>query len=213
MWVVIATASAGVAAYLLFPLMRPPKIQRKFLSARLPKLSDDQLLHFALAFRLELESGVLCEAALEHALDTLPRHAMTKTRNAISSRTSISEAMHEDAQAFSALKDLSLAIVLSQKQGSQLGGALSVMTDAIQNRIETDQLLRSELASVRATILVLASLPIFGIGFASALGAHPLAWLLGTSPGRVCVLVSALLEVLGLLWTRLLVNRAVRSQS
>lgn len=213
MWVATATALAGVAGYLRFPLVRPTKIQRLFLTSRQPKIADEQLLHFALAFRLELESGVLCEAALEHALETLPRHALVNTRSAIFSKTSVSQAMYEDAQTFSVLKDLSLAIALSQKQGSQLGGALSVMTEAIQNRIETDQLLRSELASVRATIFVLASLPLLGIMFASALGAHPLAWLLGTSPGKVCVLISALFEIFGMLWTRWLVKRAVRSQS
>jgi len=210
----IASASllVAVSIYLSYPIHRTRlriPLARKFKSKI---ITADQLLHFALSFRLELESGAMCESALGVALETLPHDALPLTRSAIDKRRGIVEAMHRDAIKLPLLRDLSLAIALSQKQGSQLGGSLKIMTDVIQDRIQTQQLLRSELASVRATIAVLATLPLLGTGFATLLGARPIPWLFGSSFGRSCLILALIFETLGLLWTRALVVRALQDQ-
>lgn len=212
MRIVCAAAFAAMAAYLWFPYERSMKARFRFRQSRMKALSDDQLLNFALAFRLELESGVLCEAALEQALFTLPLHALPTTRHAVSNGAPVAQAMHHDAQNLTLLRDLSLAIALSKKQGSQLGHSLAVMTDSIQSRIQTNQLVRIELSSTRTTIAVLAALPLLGLVFATALGAHPLAWLLGSNLGRTCLILAGMFEISGLLWTKSLVNRAIRNR-
>jgi tight adherence protein B len=212
MQIVCALTFAALAAYLWFPYERTMKVGSRFRHSRTKAPSDDQLLNFALAFRLELESGVLCEAALEQALLTLPIDAVPMTRHALANGAPIAQAMHHDAHNLTLLRDLSLAIALSKKQGSQLGHSLAVMTDSIQSRIQTNQLVRIELSSTRTTIAVLAALPLLGLVFATALGAHPLAWLLGSNLGRTCLTLAVMLEIGGLLWTKSLVKRAMRSR-
>ncbi len=210
MWVVTAIVFSALAAFLRVPMDRPGNARIIPRRTRETKLSHDELLQFALAFRLELESGVLCEVALQQALETLPVSALSHTRQAIRSHSDVVAAMHRDAQSMPLLRDLSLAIALSQKQGSQLGHSLAIMTQSIQERIQAQQLLNSELASVRATIAVLAMLPILGIGFATVLGARPIPWMLHSTLGTSCVLVAICCEVAGVLWTRVLIKHAMK---
>ena len=47
--------------------------------------------------------------------------------------------------------------------------------------------LEGQLAGPRATARMLALLPLVGIGFGMMLGSDPLSWLLGTTPGRLCL--------------------------
>lgn len=199
-----------IATYLCFPLARTTIDVPKLKTKRKVTLTDDQLLQFALAYRLEMESGALCESGLVQALHTLPLSALPETREALHNRVGVSEAMHKDAKNYPLLRDLSLALALSQKQGSQLGVSLRILTDSIRERIEIHQILRNELASVKATIAVLVMLPVMGMGFATFLGARPMHWLVNSSFGRGCFAVALILEMIGILWTRALINRAIR---
>ena len=57
---------------------------------------------------------------------------------------------------------------------------------------------------------MLAVLPLVGIGFGMMLGSDPLAWLVGTMPGRVCLLAGMLLTALGMWWTGRIAARVER---
>lgn len=210
MRLILLSLAAAAAAYLKFPLKRVSFVMPRFARTRRLSLCDEQLLQFALAYRLEMESGALCESGLAQALRTLPTWALPDTRQALMRKTRIVESMHRDSREYPLLRDLSLAVALSQKQGSQLGTSLKVMTDSIRDRIEIQQVLRSELASVRATITVLAALPVIGIAFATLLGAHPGRWLMTSNSGHVCVFLAIILEIAGVLWTQSLVSRALK---
>jgi tight adherence protein B len=57
---------------------------------------------------------------------------------------------------------------------------------------------------------MLALLPLVGIGFGMMLGSDPLAWLLGTTPGRLCLLAGLVLTAAGTLWTGRIAARVER---
>lgn len=60
---------------------------------------------------------------------------------------------------------------------------------------------RSEAAGVRATALLLAVLPVGGVGLGYSIGVDPLAVLLHTPVGAVCALGAVALHAAGLLWS------------
>lgn len=60
--------------------------------------------------------------------------------------------------------------------------------------------LRAQLAGAWSTVVVLALLPVAGLGLGAALGADPLRVLLHTPGGLACLAVGASLEAAGLYW-------------
>ncbi|MFT2016158.1 type II secretion system F family protein [Streptomyces sp. 796.1] len=92
------------------------------------------------------------------------------------------------------------------------GAGLAVGLDrvAVALRAESDQRaeLTAQLAGVRATAVMLALLPVFGLVMGSALGAEPLRILLETPAGLGCLALGVLLEWAGLIWTARIARRA-----
>lgn len=92
------------------------------------------------------------------------------------------------------------------------GAAWSEVIDQVEHdlRLEDRQRRRmaAELAGSRATAVLLAGLPVIGIGLGSSLGAHPLHVLTQTRPGQIALVAGVLLEILGLLWTTRIVRSA-----
>ncbi|MFJ2432527.1 type II secretion system F family protein [Streptomyces anulatus] len=66
--------------------------------------------------------------------------------------------------------------------------------------------LRAQLAGAWSTVVVLALLPVAGLGLGAALGAEPLRVLLHTPGGLACLAVGAFLEAAGLYWARRIVR-------
>lgn len=93
-------------------------------------------------------------------------------------------------------------------QGAGLAAGLDRLEAAL--RAERDQRadLQAQLAGARSTALMLAGLPVLGLGLGSALGADPLHVLLHTGAGLGCLLVGGLLEGLGMWWAMRIVRGA-----
>jgi tight adherence protein B len=95
---------------------------------------------------------------------------------------------------------------------SATGGGLAAAVDRLEEGLRADQVLRqalaAELAGPRATAGLLAVLPVVGLLLAGALGADPLAVLLHTPLGLVCLVGGVGLDAVGVLWTNRLVRRA-----
>lgn len=66
----------------------------------------------------------------------------------------------------------------------------------------------AELAGPIATAYLLAVLPLVGVALGTALGADPLAFLLGTGPGRLVLSAGVVLDIAGLVWTRRIASAA-----
>lgn len=84
--------------------------------------------------------------------------------------------------------------------GAGLAASLSVLADAARDDERVRAELEAGVAEPRATALVLALLPAVGMLLGAALGAAPLAWLLGAPLGRAVLLVGLALEAAGAAW-------------
>ncbi len=95
------------------------------------------------------------------------------------------------------------------------GSGLAAAVDRLEEGLRAEQARRravdAELAGPRATAGMLAVLPLAGMLLATGLGADPVAMLLHTPLGLVCLSGGLLLDALGLWWTARLVARAGRA--
>ena len=94
--------------------------------------------------------------------------------------------------------------------GAALAPAIDRVADALQDEIDLLREVNSIMAGPRATVHVLAGLPVIGLLLATAIGARPIDFLLGSLPGVACVLGAVVLDGLGIAWARRIAHRAAR---
>ncbi len=96
---------------------------------------------------------------------------------------------------------------------TELGHGLAAAVDRLEQGVraaeEQRRAVEAELAGPRATALLLAGLPLGGVALSFGLGADPVAVLLHTPIGIACLTAGLLIDLLGVLWTRALVSRAL----
>lgn len=104
----------------------------------------------------------------------------------------------------------SLAVCWDVCQGA--GSSLALAVDRLEEALLADQACREEveadLEGPRTSALLLAVMPLFGMGLGAGLGGHPLHVLLRTPLGWGCLVLGVGLELLGLWWTRRIVRAA-----
>lgn len=84
--------------------------------------------------------------------------------------------------------------------GAGLATGLERLETALREDRRRREELRAQLAGAWSTVVVLALLPLAGLGLGAALGAAPLRVLLHTPGGLACLAVGAFLEAAGLYW-------------
>ncbi|MBT2900427.1 type II secretion protein F [Streptomyces sp. McG3] len=84
--------------------------------------------------------------------------------------------------------------------GAGLANGLERLETALREDRRRQEELRAQLAGAWSTVVVLALLPLAGLGLGAALGAEPLRVLLHTPGGLACLAVGLLLEAAGLYW-------------
>ncbi|WP_217247621.1 type II secretion system F family protein [Streptomyces sp. AC602_WCS936] len=106
------------------------------------------------------------------------------------------------------LRGLAACWRVAADQGAGLAAGLDRLEGAL--RAERDQRadLRAQLAGARATAVMLAGLPVFGLLLGAALGSDPLHVLLHTGAGLGCLLAGGVLECLGVWWVTRIVRKA-----
>lgn len=109
--------------------------------------------------------------------------------------------------AAAALRRLGACWVLSARTGANLAVSVELLAEGLRAEERTRRELAAMLAGSRASALLLAGLPLLGIGMAAVLGAQPLHLLLHTLGGVLALCAGALLDVAGLVWTDHLVDR------
>lgn len=94
------------------------------------------------------------------------------------------------------------------------GGAVADVLDRLGEVLEAERqahdALDAALAGPRATMMLLGGLPLLGLVLGQSLGAHPVGLLVHRPLGWALLASGALLDALGVAWTRLLVRRALR---
>jgi tight adherence protein B len=94
--------------------------------------------------------------------------------------------------------------------GAALAPAIDRVADALQDEIDLSREVASIMAGPRATVHVLAGLPVIGLLLGTAIGARPIDFLLGSAVGVGCVLGAVVLDALGVAWSRRIARRAAR---
>lgn len=94
------------------------------------------------------------------------------------------------------------------------GGAVADVLDRLGEVLDAEQQARdaldAALAGPRATMVLLAGLPVLGLVLGESLGADPVGLLVHRPLGWALLAVGAMLDAAGVLWTRLLVRRALQ---
>lgn len=90
---------------------------------------------------------------------------------------------------------------VSERSGSGLAPSVSRLAATLRDEEQVRREVAAQLAGPRATSVLLAMLPAFGLAMGGALGAEPIAVLLGTPLGQGCLVLGLMLETAGLWWT------------
>lgn len=106
------------------------------------------------------------------------------------------------------LTQLAIVLQVSERTGAGTVGLLQRLAEALRHEELAAQERTSALAGPRATATLLSLLPLGGFGIGGALGGDPVAVLLGTGPGRLCLLAGGSLWLLGRAWATVLLRRA-----
>ena len=218
MKILIATALISIAAVMM---VRPlPRLQWVS-QIRIPKLalkqkvknnlSFEEELQFVFNLKSQLHAGINQMDALKFAISRVPEFAFKNTRQALTSQTNVYSALHDDSKVYkvASLASCSNLLELSSQSGSSINEALTLVADKLMTRRNQEQLIATELASTKATVYVLAGLPIMGAGMGLMLGSDSISWLLGSPAGRVCLVLGIGLELVGWFWIKRLLNRAL----
>lgn len=183
-------------------LPRPGSDERE----RTPESIEEMLS----GFRDELLSGAALRPAFERAAGSVDRSVCPEAVAVARMGGQVPPALRADARGDPVLLSLAALWQVCEGSGGALAAALDRLVTGTQQSARLRREIRAQLAGPRATMRVLALLPVIGVGMGLLMGANPLAFLLGSVWGWLCLIVSAGLEVGGVLWVRAMVRRIER---
>lgn len=93
--------------------------------------------------------------------------------------------------------------------GSSLATAVDRLEEGLRHAARQRELIDTEVAQARATAVLMACLPLFGLGLAFVVGVNPLQILFHTPVGVCALVLGVALDLFGVWWTRKLVASAV----
>jgi tight adherence protein B len=97
---------------------------------------------------------------------------------------------------------------VSETSGASAAAVLDRVEEDLRIRRDQQREVDAQLAGARSTAALLAVLPGLGIGLGVAMGARPLAVLLGEPRGQVALVAGVLLDAVGVLWTNRIIAAA-----
>lgn len=147
-----------------------------------------------------LSAGAPTDSALEAAAGDWPPIAGVVAAHRLGG--SVPEALRDlaDEPGAGDVRLVAAAWQVAHRSGAGLAPALSDVAALLRRREGTRRLVRSELASARATARLLAGLPVFTLVLGAGVGGDPVRFLLGTTPGLLCLSGGLGLGVVGLWW-------------
>lgn len=160
------------------------------------------------ALRAELEAGLQPKAAFMSAVWSRPelrdmaQQASVPSPTVDFARLLVAQSARPGRRA---LRALAACWHAADRHGVGLTEAVAGIEEGLRAESARARAVAIELAGIRATILLLAALPAFGIALGLALGADPWDMLLHHTPGQFCLALGVGLDLCGLLWTDRLV--------
>jgi tight adherence protein B len=101
---------------------------------------------------------------------------------------------------------------VSERSGAPAAAVLDRVEQDLRARQDQRCEVASALAGARSTAVLLAVLPVLGIGLGAGMGARPMTVLLAQPRGQVALVTGVLLEALGVLWTSRIIASAEDSR-
>jgi tight adherence protein B len=160
------------------------------------------------ALAAELEVGQPPRDALRRAAGTPPVWPVTLA--ALQMDGDVLSALAEDARRAPLLRQLAACWQVGAESGAGLAASVGRLAATARSAEDVRVDLEGQLAGPRATARMLAVLPLVGIAFGAMLGSDPLAWLLTSAPGRLCLLAGVTLTGAGTWWTGRIAARVER---
>jgi len=99
---------------------------------------------------------------------------------------------------------------LSQRTGCALADVVAAVESDLARRGHQRADVRATAAGHRATVALLAGLPVLGLAMGSGIGAEPVRILTTTTIGHVLLITGVALELVGLAWSRRMTRAALR---
>jgi tight adherence protein B len=154
----------------------------------------------------ELEAGARPSAALAAAREGGVAHRMIFERAAARAERGDDAAI--ELLAAAPTRVIGCAWRLGEQSGAPLAGVLARVAADVAAAADQRRASAVALAGPRSSAVMLAGLPILGLGLGSAMGAAPVPFLITTGAGRVLCCVGVLLDVAGIAWMRRILRRA-----
>lgn len=150
----------------------------------------------------ELRAGASVASAFESAREDLAVTSLEPARVSYAQALAAVSRSHHLPE----LAHLGLALDVAYTSGASLTSTLEHIADSLRARIEDRALVGQELASTKATVVVLACLPVVGAVMAAALGGHSISWMTSNPIGRLCLIGGLMLQGIGMWWIRHMVR-------
>ena len=211
-WILVPSASSGRLAALETGRRNDSDVVRTWLRRRRPASGPALLAPALRTLASELRAGSAPVEALERAAGDPPLwpHALAAARFG----DRVDRGLRLDAEKrpdiAGPLRQFAACWHVGVVRGSGLAASVERLAVSLRVQQELDSTLRSELSAPRATARMLGLLPVIGIAMGYLLGADPLAWFLGSSAGLIVLASSVALTLLGVTWTRRIVQRVER---
>ncbi|MDT4894058.1 MAG: tight adherence protein [Pseudonocardiales bacterium] len=197
----VGAATAAVLAVVMSTV-------RSAVSRRRRRSTDTALLAALRLLVAELDAGARPVAAIEAAADAAP-HAASLLREIATAVASGADPA--SAVAGTAVASVGRAWAVASRSGAPVADVLNRVADDLATGLDLGRRLDAELAGARASCVLVAVLPVFGVALGAAMGAAPLSVLTGTSWGRVVASVGLLLDAAGLWWSERITSRVLRT--
>lgn len=160
----------------------------------------DQVLAVCEGLASDLRAGQPPHLALLAAVDDWPELATVAAAAELGADVPASMRDLAERPGAAQVRVLAAAWQVSHRSGAGLATALTAASDHLRAERATARIVATELAAAQATARLLAVLPVGVLLLGGGLGGDPLGFLLGTSPGLVCLCLGLSLEYAGLNW-------------
>ena len=201
----VSRAATSRVVVALHQLLRSRTVRRQ---------REAEVVETVFAFAAELRAGrppgralALVASSTMHLRDEL-----TQAATAVDAGASAAAELRLVAQAPGCAGFLAVAAAweVTESAGGAVADVLERLGDVLDVERQNRAALDAALAAPRATMLLLAALPVFGLALGQSLGARPMSVLLHRPLGWAMVTLGVTLDAVGVAWTRLLVRRALR---
>lgn len=216
MWPIGVTVAVG-AWLLMGPIptrfIQLPQVgismRSKILGKRREQKFEAQFAVFLVALRSASLSGNSLMSTFQDSIRDFGSPLLPNTLESISTHGDVLEALSHDSRQLQLpiLEDFRKVMTICLRTGAPIQQPIDRLIQRLHRSISQQQQIQEELASAKATALVLMALPAFGPVLGSLVGINILHFLVATPWGFFCLVLGAGLELLGWFWMRLILQR------